>query len=329
MLGVVRFILAGMVVANHFWFPVANKVGAHAVTAFYMISGYLMARVLNTNYGFSLTGIQRFLLNRFLRIYPTYWIVFLFSCLCLYLDQNSFAVQGTLMQIPSNASEWLKNIVLYDLTWSPIITIPPAWALAIEIFFYIAMPFLLSRTKQTTYIWFVISLVITISLNISGASFRNRYYPAYAASLFFSAGAMIFYYWKHLERFIPNATFAVLFFALFIPFPLIVEAFGGDRFALGYYGASLLFLPVLLWAIVSPLFKYSRVLGDLAYPMFLMHFLGAGIVRLIWGPGITGNAGMFFGLVFIVTFLLALGTHLGFERQINRIRARVRPQLAQ
>ena len=65
MLGLVRFILAGMVVANHFWFPVANQIGAHAVIAFYMISGYLMARVLNTNYGFSFSGMMVFLQTAF------------------------------------------------------------------------------------------------------------------------------------------------------------------------------------------------------------------------------------------------------------------------
>ena len=59
--------------------------------------------------------------------------------------------------------------------------------------------------------------------------------------------------------------------------------------------------------------------------MFLAHFLGAGMARFIFGPGITGNAGVFILLVFLVTLLLALGIHYGFERFVNQLRARVRP----
>ncbi len=50
MLGTLRFVLALLVVLNHLWLPVANKIGAHAVLGFYVISGFLMTRILCETY---------------------------------------------------------------------------------------------------------------------------------------------------------------------------------------------------------------------------------------------------------------------------------------
>jgi peptidoglycan/LPS O-acetylase OafA/YrhL len=324
MLGFVRFILAGLVVANHFYLPVANKVGAHAVIAFYMMSGYLMARVLNHSYGFSPAGTLHFLLNRFLRIFPIYWIVLLLSCVCLYLDRETFGVYGTLMQIPPNLAEWFRNVTLYNLTWSPTITIPPSWSLSVEFFFYITMALFLARNQRIVSFWLGASVIITIYLVLSGASFRDRYYPVYSASLFFSVGAAVYYFWNELTRFIPRTWIAIVLLALFIPFPLVVEGLGGDRLMLGYYGAAGLFVPIMLWAIANRSFDHLQILGDFAYPVFLTHFLAAGFVRWIWGPGITGKAALFFCAVLILTLSLSVVIHLGLERQVNRIRAAVR-----
>ena len=66
MIGGIRFILASLVVLNHLWLPTANKLGAHAVTAFYVISGFLMAKVIHDVYGLSVDGGARFLGNKFL-----------------------------------------------------------------------------------------------------------------------------------------------------------------------------------------------------------------------------------------------------------------------
>lgn len=74
MLGMLRFFLAISVVATHlsegrlffhYW-------GAFAVFGFYLISGYLITRVLNDTYKFD---FYTFASNRFLRLFPIYYFV--------------------------------------------------------------------------------------------------------------------------------------------------------------------------------------------------------------------------------------------------------------
>lgn len=74
MLGLMRFILALLVVVSHLTGGGASPFFAHwgifAVFGFYLISGYLMTIILNEKYFFNFTT---FALNRFLRLFPIYY----------------------------------------------------------------------------------------------------------------------------------------------------------------------------------------------------------------------------------------------------------------
>src|ERR671933_637802 len=81
MFGILRYVLSMMVVEAHlFWlFPGAGFAGGYAVFGFYTLSGYLIARVLATNYPFTVAGCGRFFANRALRLYPGYVVALLFA----------------------------------------------------------------------------------------------------------------------------------------------------------------------------------------------------------------------------------------------------------
>ena len=100
MIGSIRFILASLVVLNHLWLPTANKLGAHAVTAFYVISGFLMSKVIHEVYGLSLSGCVRFLGNRFLRIFPPYLFFLFISLVLLRVFPDSFGQTYSDMKFP-------------------------------------------------------------------------------------------------------------------------------------------------------------------------------------------------------------------------------------
>jgi len=74
MTGYLRFVLASLVVANHVWLPVANQIGLYAVAGFFVISGYLMTMIVGEVY-IGLSGLARYLANRFLRMLPLCWAV--------------------------------------------------------------------------------------------------------------------------------------------------------------------------------------------------------------------------------------------------------------
>jgi peptidoglycan/LPS O-acetylase OafA/YrhL len=317
MLGTVRFALAALVVLNHLWLPTANKVGAHAVAAFFVVSGYLMTKVIQQTYGPSPEGAFRFLVNRALRIFPIYWVCLSATLLLLVLFGDAFRIYSTI-NLP-DAGELLRNITLFELPSSTSILVPPAWSLTVEFAFYLMMVMVLARSKSISTVWFVASLAFTVYLVWTGASFGDRYSRVSAGSMFFSAGSML--YWYRLPA--PPRRLLWPLLAIFCISPIVCEMVGIDRLLAGYYGAALLFVPIFLIANTRPE-GLDRRLGDLAYPLFVVHYLCAGIVRLV-APGVQP-----LGVTFLVlSFLLSLGCSIGLvwlQREVvDGARDRLRP----
>src|SRR3954467_14245222 len=80
-MGLLRFILAASVIAAHsspiLGIPMAG--GLLSVQLFFMISGYYMALILETKYLTKPDGYRLFLSNRFLRIFPSYFLILFLS----------------------------------------------------------------------------------------------------------------------------------------------------------------------------------------------------------------------------------------------------------
>src|SRR5262245_24984807 len=74
-MGTIRLLLALSVVLNHSEpLPLTGNElvgGKVAVQCFFIISGFYMAMILNNGY----THLPNFYFNRFIRIFPTYWLV--------------------------------------------------------------------------------------------------------------------------------------------------------------------------------------------------------------------------------------------------------------
>jgi peptidoglycan/LPS O-acetylase OafA/YrhL len=251
-----------MVVANHFWLPVANKIGANAVASFYIISGFLMTHSIVREYGASYKGVFFFLSNRALRIFPAYWAVLFISVGLLWLFPTTFGDTYSTMKMPEGSWQWWQNLLLVDLSTSPSVVSPPAWTLSVELFFYIAMPLALSRSKTMSLVWLLVSIAYTIYLLGVGATFSERYTPAVAASVFFAAGACLFHYKPTFALPVSVASVAA---ALFVIFPLLVERSGGDRLMFGFYGGAALFIPIFLTFIS---FRDDRLTNTVECPPF-------------------------------------------------------------
>ncbi|MCF8321913.1 MAG: acyltransferase family protein [Flavobacterium sp.] len=82
-MGFLRFILAISVVLAHsssiYGFGLVG--GKTAVQAFYIISGFYMTLILNEKYIGNNNSYKLFITNRFLRLYPIYWIILLLTVL--------------------------------------------------------------------------------------------------------------------------------------------------------------------------------------------------------------------------------------------------------
>jgi peptidoglycan/LPS O-acetylase OafA/YrhL len=326
-LGAIRFVLAMMVLMNHIWLPTANIIGAHAVTGFYIVSGFLMTKVINEVYVGD-GGKLRYLANRALRIYPLYLLVLLTSLAFIAIWPNYFQVYS-LIRIPMDGSEWFSNLLLWQLTDSPTIVIPPAWSLYVEVFFYLVIAFI-ARARGIVVLWFLVSLLYTVWMIVNGYSFSDRYYPPVAASLFFSTGAIIYFLAKEGRYYFFDLFSAPIIYgllALFVIFPFVIGDFGGGRHWLGYYGAGALFAILLTALVVTARLnggKLDKFMGDLAYPIFLSHFLAVGFVNLITDNrfAVTGHTNFIFAT--LVCFLISFAFVKWIEPLIERIRNQVR-----
>jgi peptidoglycan/LPS O-acetylase OafA/YrhL len=324
MTGYLRFVLASLVVANHVWLPTANKLGLHAVAGFFVISGYLMTMVINEVY-LGPSGFVRYLANRFLRIFPLYWVVCGLLVIGLIIAPRVFANLYSLISIPPNLGVWLQNLTLINLVESPVILVPPAWSLTVEFAFYIAIGLCLGRGQWIAVVWFAISVAYTIWMVKEGASFGARYSTVFAGSLFFSAGAMIYYFRKYIRLRLPIPIWWLMLAAFSIS-PLVVRGAGGNPYYLGYYGPVVFFVPIFLSALSRKEGLISAWFGELAYPMFLLHFFALGVVRLILPFSLSPLSAFEFIVVFAATFAMSCATVRWFNPAIDRLRDVLRPK---
>lgn len=327
MLGGTRFLLSALVVTNHFWTPADNMLGFHAVAAFYMTSGFLMMRVLREIYGTDWRGIGRFLLNRGLRILPAYWFFLLLSLLLVACIPGGFKF-GNLLAMPVTPHDWLANLAFFDLAWSSIVVIPPAWSLGIELLFYGLMALALAHTNFRVEAWFTVSLAVTIALLVDGADFGYRYYPAYAASMFFSLGALIYTHRALLTRLVLPKPLLYVALGLFCAFPFLTEALDASHLTWGFYGSALLY-GIILVTVAREDHRnqkpVDRWLGDLSYPMYLSHFIAGGLVGLATEAMLFRGSLPFLALTFAATLAISFAYIVAVDRPLQKLRAGIRP----
>ncbi|MET3900816.1 peptidoglycan/LPS O-acetylase OafA/YrhL [Devosia sp. UYZn731] len=87
-MGTFRFLLASLVMLSHFpGVYLKSNLGQSSVLAFYFISGWLMAMSYERFVAKSASPNTAFFLDRFIKIWPSYALVFVVS-LCFFVVQG-------------------------------------------------------------------------------------------------------------------------------------------------------------------------------------------------------------------------------------------------
>lgn len=291
MLGTLRFTLAWIVAAGHLEKTLWN--GTYAVFSFYIISGYLMCLVMNQRYGFTLTGLRFYLINRFLRIYPPYWVACGVSVLLLaFLNTESVHIVWSVWRWPESLMAWVSNLSLVGLLpfyVNPLV--PPAWTLWVEVFYYVAIALVLGRNRAIAVTWFFASVAYHVYLGYANegvTAWAARYFTIEAASLPFSLGALIYHFRQPIVAAVWRPVPILAFVTALWVSSYLYSAFTSTGFsAFGLYlncGISAVLVVVLI-ALPEQSTRLRRVdswLGDLSYPVYLMHMqIGALTVALL------------------------------------------------
>lgn len=336
MFGTYRTLLAIMVVALHL--GGVPSIGGYAVFGFYALSGYLMTFIMQNNYGYTLSGVYRYATNRLLRIYPIYWVSIAFSAILIFFVGEQFSYDyHKSIYFPQNVVELIKNILLFfPFMESPRLT-PPAWALTVEIFYYILIGLGLSKHKRIVLSWLTISIIYHAVVIFTGLPWKYRYITIPAASLPFATGAFIYHYRRGIQKYV-NSIFGKAESNL----PLIV--FGGillnwfTGFISGYSKGVFFYSNYILCALMVVVLserktlpfitkRFDKWMGDFSYPIYLIHYQAGLIVVVFLGMmGFDYNRpslivmSVSLPLIFIFSWIITVA----IERPIELLRTRVK-----
>lgn len=304
MFGTFRYVLALVVLVNHF--STVPMVGKYAVYVFFMLSGYLMAHILNTSYK---ENTQGYVINRIIRIYPTYFVILGLTALSFVLIPG-FTVKG---KTPD--SQWINYLLILDAD-----LVPTAWTLKIELFYYVLMIFI-ARSFDRVRIWFHLSIGIAVmiaALTIEGSLIKPTFGNVVAASVPFSFGS---YIW-HTRKDVPASAYRIMFAAVLLSGSLAFPVLAPEIQYTVAEWLSLLATTCFGGVLVLELSRIKvegwgkRIdgfLGDLSYPIYLSHMLIGSLV----GLALSGV---------VLTHLFSLGIRWYVEQPLENIRRKIRDQ---
>ncbi len=338
MFGTLRTILALMVLIGHLtdqW-----QIGTYAVFAFYIISGYLMTTLMQQSYGYRPAGVRDFMLNRFLRLYPSYWAVIVLTLVAITTIGADFAsAYNKLMVIPGSASEWLSVIGMVYIGWfpnqvSPNLA-PTTWAITVELFFYVCIALGLSKTRLRVYCWLFASVAYVLYCQVLQLDWPHKYFPIPAASLPFAIGAYIYFLRQDSQSPLSDGWMTAPWFLLLL---LLANAattlYVPIYFQTGFY-VSLLLSIILCFELAMGrrwpgwISKgFDKAIGDYSYPIYLMHWqVGMVVAYLLYGTAFQSRSTQGWivtGLTALACFAIAWLLLACIDKPVQRIRGRIK-----
>jgi peptidoglycan/LPS O-acetylase OafA/YrhL len=327
--GTIRLLLALSVVIAHAepLFGLTLVGGKLAVQSFFVISGFYMSLILSEKYPSGVAGTWLFYGNRFLRIYPLYWITLLLSVAafaCVWAISSvapnfahSFAKLDIIRQaVPKFSLDqiifWLiSNVSLLGIDlayfmrfdgdhlaltsnwashhpWPPdLYFVPQAWTLGIEVTIYLIAPWLFRRSIGLLIFILLVSFssrAATFGSGLTWDPWVNRFFPS--ESGLFVLGAILYRCYRYVDfgRTTCIASLLVCVVAVF-SFQFLPEM---GQPILGFEAKELLYLSAFCVGLPGAFkatreWKADRWIGELSYPVYLVHVLVVAACRSHFG----------------------------------------------
>ena len=307
--------LAALVAASHLWDDMTQGYAAYAVWGFYTLSGYLMTFVLNYKYGFSARGIIAYAYSRLLRIIPGYYAALLIGIATLLVGQRYGAAFTDLNPQFFLPEGWLWLSPLTNLTIFPRVglPVPVSNALAIEVTAYLLMP-LLAVSWAAAALAAIMSAMLTIGyFGFDLSTFASRYALFMPCVLSFACGSLTCHFRDKLAGLAAPHISVIAWMihgGLWVLFPYWPWTYG-----------LYVSLPLSSWVVISlanrPADKLDRWLGDLSYPLYLLH---TTVGAWFWHSFDHKRTLPYFLVSSAVTFVLSILIVACVERPMQRIK---------
>ncbi|HET6226837.1 MAG TPA: acyltransferase [Bacteroidia bacterium] len=321
-MGLIRLLLAFSVVIAHSTPIFGNRLigGETSVRAFFIISGFYMALVLNEKYT-QANSYKLFITNRLLRLYPLYWVMLLLT-ICLGFAASHFSNHHPILLRPYfnyhgsiSVGSWiyliLTNIALVGQDWimfmgfNPthgnfffsevrtdtwqFLVVPQSWSVGVEIVFYLIAPFVVR--KKSVYLLILIALSLLLRFILFKAGYSNdpwlyRFFPTELG--FFLIGSLVYKFYFFLKSKAVSSIVNYGLLALLIAYTICYQSIPLAVF----YKESLYYLLIAIATPVLFLFtknnKWDNWIGELTYPVYMCHifvFVVLGYLNKFTGIG--------------------------------------------
>lgn len=309
-----RLLLATLVAASHLWAHMLQGYAAYAVWAFFVLSGYLMTYVLVHKYGLGTQGLKDFAFNRFIRIYPSYYLALIFGVVVIVI-LNNYCIVGSKLNpefyMPYGWG-WLNPLTLLPVFSRNGLPVAVSNALSVEVGAYFLMP-LFARARSTAWLAVILSVIATSNLGFTITSFNDRYVLFLPCLMSFAAGSLLCHYRDRLMAFVMPKTSLVVWMihgALWV-------VYSSWPWTYGLYTSMLLSAWVTLSLTAYKSSKLDALLGDMSYPMYLIHTTVAACFLMYFGYERPFG---FLAVAFVVASALSLLMAIGIERPLHRLK---------
>lgn len=307
-MGLIRLLLAISVITVHASpiFGLNLIQGQLAVEVFFMISGFYMALILSEKYT-KKSDYKLFISNRFLKIFPTYWLILLlsliFQLVYWYLNPNSpniFALfnqkfnlnpfifitfvisnllifgQDVLLFFGLNTANgtlfFTTNFRLFKPEIYNFFFITQAWTLSLELFFYFLAPFLNRFKNKYLLIIMSLSLGLRLILYSQGLNHDPWTYRFFSTELiFFLSGILMYRFYRYIKTksFQKLSIYGFFFYFSFLIYYQFLPYERTKQLVLFLF--SFIFIPFIFNLFKTN--KIDRFIGELSYPVYICHFL--------------------------------------------------------
>ncbi|WP_312704375.1 acyltransferase family protein [Stenotrophomonas lactitubi] len=314
--GASRFVLASLVAGSHLWSNMPQGYAAYAVWAFFVLSGFLMTLVLTTKYGFDGRGIKAYAFNRFMRIFPLYWLAAIMGLLTLWyyngIGIDLRPINGE-FHMPKGLQDWAYVITLFPGIQRGGMPVPVANALAIEVGFYLLLP-LMATSRGAAWLGVIIGALLNLKMGIVTETFGDRYATFLPCLLPFAVGSLVCQYRAQLERWRMPWTSSIVWMLHGVVWVFLQSW----PWTWGLYVS----LVLSAWMVVSlhaqPSGKVDKMLGDLSYPIYLIHTTVAA--WFVCACGFTRPFATFFLPAFAATVALSWLIVILIDRPLSRLK---------
>lgn len=143
------------------------NVGATGVDLFFIISGFVIFRSVN-----NISSIKEFVINRFTRLYPTYWTCVSFTFILYFILHKISDAPDKI-----TFSDYLGNLTMFQYYLKIPNIDDPYWTMIIEMLFYIfvAILFSLKQLKRIIPVGLIILVLLAIQNLLAGTNLWSSY----------------------------------------------------------------------------------------------------------------------------------------------------------